>query len=61
MFFLRDLEAMEGNGQKRDTLSISVVEILKMLLREGIDWNVGVGTVRTSIVVQGQKSGKRQF
>lgn len=61
MFFLRDLEAMEGNGQKRDTLSISVFEILKMLLREGIDWNVGVGTVRTSIVVQGQKSGKRQF
>lgn len=52
---------MEGNGQKRDTLSISVFEILKMLLREGIDWNVGVGTVRTSIVVQGQKSGKRQF
>ena len=61
---LRDLEAVEVSGQKRDPLCVRVLKVIKMLLEEGIDWNVGAGdseAQRTRVLVQDQRSGKRQF
>ena len=62
--FLRDLEAVEVSGQKRDTLCVRVLKVIKTLLREGTDWNVGnedIETERSRAFVQGQRSGKRQL